>query len=70
MAKGAEGDGGVVGEGDLQEAEVVNDWGGDGGDEEEDGCCKEQEGAHVVEHAGSRHFEGVDGYGSGCLERR
>jgi len=57
VAKGSEGNGGVVGERHLQYVEVVDDWGGDGGDEEQDCRCKEQEGAHMVEHAGSGHFD-------------
>lgn len=63
MTKGAKSDGrvadvGEVGEHHLQNREVLDNWCGDGGDEEEDGSGEEQEGADMVESASlvSRHF--------------
>lgn len=54
MAEGAERDAGVaevagVGEGDLQDGDVADDGGGDGGDEEEDGGEEEEGDAEPVE---------------------
>lgn len=66
VAKSAEGDGGVadvgeVGEHHLQDGDVRDDWGGDGGDEEEDSGAEQEEGADMVEHASAvlRHFAGM-----------
>jgi len=63
VTKGAKCDGGVadvreVGEHHLQDREVVNHWGGDGGDEKEDCSGEEEECADMVEHSSlmSRHF--------------
>ncbi len=62
MAECAKGDRGVanirlVGEHDLQDGDVVDDGRRDGGDEQEDGCGKQQEGAHMVEDACLGHSE-------------
>lgn len=47
-----------VGELHLQDPNVVNDRGRNGGDEEEDGGSEEEKGPNVVDDAGSSHLDG------------
>ena len=47
-----------VGELHLQNPNVVNDRGRNGGDEEEDGGSEEEKGPNVVDDAGSSHLDG------------
>lgn len=42
---------------DFQDSDIVDDGSGNGGDEQEDGRCEEEECADVMEEAGG-HFEG------------
>jgi hypothetical protein len=48
---------GAIGERDLEEAYVVDDWRRDGCDEEEDGGGEEEEGAGVVNDTGASHLD-------------
>jgi len=56
---------GLVGEGDLQDTNIMDDRGRDGGDEEEDRGGEEEEGTNVVNDTSfvARHFCGI---GGGC----
>ena len=52
VSEGAKCDGGVadvggVGQHDLQDGDVSYDWGGDGGDEQKNRCCEEEEDAET-----------------------
>jgi len=65
VAKGTESDRRVayislVGEGDLQDTDVIDDRGRDGGDEEEDGGSEEEEGPRVVDDASLSHFDSIE----------
>lgn len=57
MAECTKGDRGGVGQSDIENGDVVDDWGGDGGDEEEDGGSEQEERADMVEDSGLSHFD-------------
>lgn len=49
---------GLVGERDLQDSDVCDDWRRDCSDEKEDRSCKEEEGSNMMESACSCHCVG------------
>jgi len=64
IAKCAKGDRGVaqsrgVGECHLQQGDVMDDRRGDGGDEEEDRGCEEEERSYMVKNSGTGHLDGI-----------
>jgi hypothetical protein len=47
----------LVGEHDLHDRDVMDDWRRDGGDQQQDGSCEQEEGADMVEDSCLAHFD-------------
>jgi hypothetical protein len=51
---------GLVSECHLQDRNIMNDRGGDSGDQEENGGSEEEEGSNMVKETSLTHLDGID----------